>query len=446
MIAGKGFAQTASLVATWAGVPWLGVAEYPGAIQLHSDADIRENIEKVTFERIIEGLTKPAVQGTAGPAKRRAETAFRGTLDEVNSFFIEKGWTDRLPIVPPTAEKVEEFLKYTDHSADEEIGILPQANLRATARNIAVNAIMSGCRPEHMPVLIAAVKAVADPEFQLINIGSTGNKTPWLLINGPIVKQLGIQYGVGARSLGPNPVIGRAFHLILNNVGGFRYGETLMATWGGYIPFVLAEDEDACASIGWQPYHVEHGFEPGASTVTARTTVFWGGAARPTAWGNYTPSASSLASSILRLATVHQKRVVMSENSLRFGVQNMAATLVTPPTAKVLADAGYSKRGVAQYLWENTSITVREANMIMQNFTDFGLTVHELVKEGTLPEWFDLGPDETIPLFAGPELLDVVVCGDADKDKLMTLWSNYNRPITKQIELPGQLMLRQFHK
>ncbi|MBI2906704.1 MAG: hypothetical protein HYX92_03490 [Chloroflexi bacterium] len=445
VIALKTFVPTASLVASWAGVPDLGVVEYPGTIAFHTEAEIRENLEKLVLDRILERLSKPAGSpgegsGVAATGKNPEEIVFRGTFEEVNGFFLQKGWTDQLPVVPPTPEKVEQFLKYTDRSPDKEVAILPQANLRATPRNIAVNAVMAGCRPEYMPLLIAAVEAVGEPDFQLISIGSTGNKIPWLLVNGPIVKQLGIEHGVGARSRGPNPALGRALGLILNNIAGFRYGETLMATWGAYLPFVLAEDEDACDELGWEPYHVEHGFGRDTSTVTARTTVYWGGQARHTNWGDTsaTPPPAALAASVLGLATMHQKRQVMSENSIRFGARNNVAVLITLCTAKVLADAGYSKRDVAQYLWENTRITVAEANAIMQNFTSFGLTIHDLVKEGTLPEWFDVAPDETIPLFASVEPIDVVVCGDPNKDKLMSLWANYNRPVTRKIELPAR--------
>ncbi|MBI2909052.1 MAG: hypothetical protein HYX92_15520 [Chloroflexi bacterium] len=441
VVAGKGFVKTASLVATWAGVPDLPVAEYPGAIQLHADEEIRENIAQVTIDRIVAGLTRPARGGTAGAGGDQQAFLSTGTFEEVNSFFLKRGWTDMLPIVPPSVEKVAEFLKFTDYLPDAEIAILPQANLRATPRNIAVNAVMAGCTPEFMPLLIAAVKAVGEPDFQLINIGSTGNKTPWLLINGPIVKELGIEYGVGSRSQGPNPALGRALGLILNNIAGFRSGETLMATWGGALPWVLAEDDDACREMGWRPYNVERGFEEGSSTVTARTSVYWGGQGRYTSWGGDTQSAVSpktLASTVLQIAVMHQKRQVMVENTLRFGPRNMVAVLMTPPTARVLANAGYSKKDVERHIWENTRISVRDANRILQNFTDFGLTVHELVQEGSLPEWFDVGPDETIPFFSSADLLDVIVCGDADKDKIMSLWANYNRPVTKAIEFPAR--------
>ncbi|MBI2909497.1 MAG: hypothetical protein HYX92_17770 [Chloroflexi bacterium] len=435
VIASTTFVRTASLVASWLGMPDIGIAEYPSSMKLHAEAEIRENVGKVVLDRIIAGLTKPAGSPSVATGVGKPEKiVLKGTFDEVNSFFFERGWTDGLAIAPPTVEKVEEYLRYTDRSPDEGIAILAQANLRATPRNIAVNAIMAGCRAEFMPLLIAAVEAIEDPEFSLINLGSTGCKTPWLLVNGPIVKQLGIEYGIGLRSRGPNPAIGRALGLILNNIAGFRAGETLMGTWGYYLPFVLAEDEDACDAIGWEPYHVEHGFSRGASTVTARATVYWGGQGTP--GDPLGPSAESLPESILKVACRHQQRNTLTELSLHQGRRNQVAVLITPPTAKVLANAGYSKRDVAEYLWQNTRANVAEENWLMAAHYGRYHTIHDMVEDGTLPKWFDVGPQETIPMFASAHLLDVVVCGDAYRDKIMSLWSNYFKPATREIRLP----------
>ncbi|MBI2910289.1 MAG: hypothetical protein HYX92_21815 [Chloroflexi bacterium] len=440
--------KTAAVVASASGVSELGIAEYPGAIQLDSDARVRENLEKTVLDRIIAGLTGSAESPTATRAAGRTEeVVFEGDIDGVNAFFYKKGWTDGLGILPPTVERVEEFLEHAGRPPDEGIAVLPQANLIATPRNIAVNAIMAGCRPEFMPLLIFAVEAVGDPEFQLINLGSTGCKTPWLLVNGPIVKQLGIEYGVGLRSRGPNPVLGRALGLILNNIAGFRAGETWMGTWGYYLPFVLAEDEDACAEIGWKPYHVERGFDRGASTVTARSTVYWGGQGTPGGWAARSKAASpanlapppASAESILKVACKHVQRNTLTELSLLFGDRNMVAVLFTPPTAKVLASAGYSKRDVAEHIWKNARLTVAEENDVLQGYKGAGLTVHELVEKGTLPKSFDVGPEDTIPMFASADLIDVVVCGDAYRDKLMSLWCNYNRPVTREIRMPQRL-------
>ncbi|MFC1862149.1 hypothetical protein ACFLT4_03995 [Chloroflexota bacterium] len=384
-----------------------------------SEEKIKETVEKGLLDQIIEALTKPSeVRSAVTSHKKPGDVVFKGTFEEVNNFFYEKGWTDGLPIVPPTEEEVEKFLKYTDRSPDEEIAILPQANLRATPRNIAVNAIMAGCSPKYMPLLIAAVEAIGEPDFQLMDLGTTACNIPWLLVNGPIIKQLGIQHGVGLASRGPNTVIGRGFQLIVRNIAGFRPGETYMGTWGYFPPFVFAEDEDACDEMGWNPYHVEHGFSRGISTVTARTTMNWG----PQLLGAKGTDAEPILNQICEM----QNRITLSSRSLLFGPRSMATLLIAPPTASVIARGGYSKREVAEYVWKNTTIPRRKAVTLKGRYR--------------LPKEFDeMGPDEMIPLFAtaSPDVFDVVVCGDPWRDKAMNLWMIYNRPVTKEIKLPA---------
>ncbi|MBI2907318.1 MAG: hypothetical protein HYX92_06670 [Chloroflexi bacterium] len=428
--------KTANLIASFSGVSGLTIAGYPGAIALQTEAEIRESLENGVFDRIVEGLTRQPEGASAG-ADEADEMVFTGGLDEVNRVFYERRWTDGLAIIPPTVDRVEEFLKHTNRSADEAIAVLPQANLIATPRNIAANAVMAGCRPEFMPLLVAAVEAVADPHFQLMNLGSTGCKTPWLLMNGPIVKELGIEYGVALRSRGPNPVLGRALGLILSNVAGFKPGETLMGTFGYFLPFALAEDEDACEEIGWQPYHVEKGFSRDTSTVTARTTVYWGGQGTPGGWTSSRPGepVPPTAGSILEVACRHVERNTQAELSLKYGDRNMVTLLVTPPTARILAAGGHSKRDVAEYVWKHSRISVQDVNDILQAYKGDGPTVHELVQDGVLPASFDVGTRESVPLFVSPDLIDIVVCGDAYRDKMMSLWCNYNRPVTRPVEL-----------
>ena len=123
---------------------------------------------------------------------------FTGTLDEVNRYFADYQWSDGMAIIPPTVERVEEFLKYTGYAPHEEIAVLPLANLRATPWNIAVNAVMAGARPEYMPIIIAAVQAIGDPAFRLaVTGGSTHSFSTFYWVNGPLARQLGIDYGQG---------------------------------------------------------------------------------------------------------------------------------------------------------------------------------------------------------------------------------------------------------
>jgi hypothetical protein len=191
-------------------------------------AEIRAKVKSSLFDQIVAALTDPVnEERTASPAAWNArEIVCKGSLAEINRYFAEREWTDGLPIIPPTPQAIDEFLKYTDRDADETIAILPQANLRATPRVIAANGVMAGCRPEHMPILVALTEALGDERYNLNNIGTTWGIVPYLIINGPIVKELGIHSEEGLVSRGPNPALGRAMGLIIRNIGGYKPGRS----------------------------------------------------------------------------------------------------------------------------------------------------------------------------------------------------------------------------
>ena len=191
-------------------------------------------------------------------------------FEDVNELLYRLGLTDGLPIVPPTAMRIEAMLG----GRDPEHGLpdlLPPLRGRGTFRKLAMCAVMAGCRPAYFPILLAATEAVAQPEFNLFGIQTTtGNATPLLIVNGPIAQSCDLN--PGANALGPgahsNATIGRALRLILQNIGGAIPGYTDKATLGqpGKFTFCCAENEGASP---WEPLHVTRGYEAGQSTVTA---------------------------------------------------------------------------------------------------------------------------------------------------------------------------------
>ena len=184
--------------------------------------------------------------------------------------FYAKGWTDGLPIIPPTEDLVGETLRYTDRAPEETVVELPPRGGAATVEKIAVNAVMAGCMPEYLPVLIAAAKAVAEPQYNLYGRQTTTHPGAHLvIINGPIRGELGVNchrnvLGQGFRA---NATIGRALRLLLITVGGGVPGVTDMATHGhpGKYSYCIGEDEEGSP---WSPLHADRGFDPGTSTVT----------------------------------------------------------------------------------------------------------------------------------------------------------------------------------
>jgi len=167
----------------------------------------------------------------------------------------ELGWTDGLPVTPPTDERVIAMLKGTSRKPDEIVGRIPPNLAECTVEKVTINAVMAGCKPEYMPVLLAAIEAALEPVFTLHGVlATTYFSSPVIIVNGPIVKRIGMNSGINALGQGnrANATIGRALNLIVRNVGGGRPGEVDRATLGAPSKFTLcfAEDESDPA---WQP-------------------------------------------------------------------------------------------------------------------------------------------------------------------------------------------------
>ena len=178
-----------------AGIPNIRVAVYPGAIAVHPAEDVKKNIREVVFPQVIKLLTEPVDKvkiAARGTAANEDEPVFEGSFEEVNDYFHARRWTEGLPIVPPTAEKVAQFLKYTDRSPDDVLGTLHPSLRPATVRSIAVHGVMAGCLPAFMPVLVAIIETIADYRFHLEDAGSSAGWRPLIVLNGPVIKSIGI--------------------------------------------------------------------------------------------------------------------------------------------------------------------------------------------------------------------------------------------------------------
>jgi hypothetical protein len=200
------------------------------------------------------------------PPLVRAQDSF----DRVNDYFYEHGWTDGLPIVPPTEERVAAMLGgMPARAADDLVSVVPPRMGRATLHAVAINAVMAGCRPEYLPVVVAALEAVAEPQYGLAHRQTTTHAgAPLIIVNGPIAGRLRINGGRGLFGPGwrANATIGRALRLTLVNVGGA--GPAVDASQTGHpgkYTYCIAEHERANP---WEPLHVERGYARAASVVT----------------------------------------------------------------------------------------------------------------------------------------------------------------------------------
>jgi len=190
--------------------------------------------------------------------------------EKVYKEFLDRGWTDGLPVIPPTEEAVDRAVTFTGRNPQDVVASIPPRWGEATVEKIAINAVMAGCLPEYLPVIMAAIEAMAEARFNLFFVQTTTHPcAPLLIVNGPIAKNLGINCHSGA--FGPyyrsNATIGRAIRLILLNIGGAIPGTGDMATQGQpcKYSFCIAENE---AENPWEPLHVERGFKASVNTVT----------------------------------------------------------------------------------------------------------------------------------------------------------------------------------
>jgi hypothetical protein len=263
-----------------------------------------------------------------------------GPEDPFEELFA-RGVTDGLPVVPPTRARVEAAIAASGRSRDELIALVAPALGRATVERIAVNAVMAGCRPEYMPVVIAGVEALCDEGFSLVGIsGTTDAIAPVFIVNGPVRDVLGINSGAGA--LGPgyraNATIGRALRLVWVNLGGARAGAISMSTFGnpGRYACCFGEHEEASP---WPPLHVEHGFARDDSTVAAMP----GEPLQAVVDGQSRTAADVLDTVARSLEVVASHRTASLGDTL---------LLVSPMHARTIAADGWSKADVRRYLWE----------------------------------------------------------------------------------------------
>ncbi|MFM6831417.1 MAG: UGSC family (seleno)protein, partial [Novosphingobium sp.] len=201
----EGFLSQAYATRTGLGYPNMPVATIVGHPGAQSIVEIRRNAIEVTAAEVIANLTVQPDEVVLEPEPGAREIVFEGSFEEVNDFFYEREWSDGLPIVPPTPAKIAEFLSFTDRDPNETLGIVLPESRAVTIWSIAANGVMAGCRPEYMPILIALGEAMADPDYGVEHSGNTPGSETLIILNGPIIKQLGFNYTQGVLRDGFKP-------------------------------------------------------------------------------------------------------------------------------------------------------------------------------------------------------------------------------------------------
>jgi hypothetical protein len=433
VITNTGFAALARITAKATGINDLRVAQYPGSLGIDDLEKIEQRIASVLIDDIVEGLTTQS-EASAGSSVRWDPRAvvFAGTAKQINRHFANQDWTDGLPIIPPTTRRVEQFLKFVKEAPDDTIAVLPPSHRRAVPWTIAVNGVMAGCEPYHMPILMAAVRALADPGFNINNMGSTSALLPFVILNGPIVKQLGFESGSQSMSRGVNPVLGRAVGLIFKNIAGFSSGKNYMGTFGYPLVFTLAEDEDGSP---WESLHVEHGFPAETSTVTLAVTNNWGPAPSPTSTADKDGAQVTL--EVIARELVKKKRLYTFPGKGPHAEKALVTIAMSATLARSLAAAGYSKQAVKEWLCENTRMPLHEFEWVTRYTTaKERSSPRQKAEAGVFSAEYAGEPQDNVRLLAGPEMLHIVVCGDPNRNRLMTLEGGHADPAVKGIALP----------
>ncbi len=335
------------------------------------------------------------------------------SLDLINEYYLERQWTDGLPIVPPTEEKVSAMLEYLGKDGRQELGLMPPRYGHLTLEKIAINSIMAGCIPPYMPVVIAAVEAMLEPSFNLNAVqATTHSSAPLIAVNGPIRQEIGINSGANCFGQGwrANATIGRAIRLIMVNIGGAsptNMGD--LSTFGTPAKYTYCVGENEEESP-WAPLHVERGFPKGASTVT----IF--AAESPHNAMCRTPSTPEAL-----LETIVDSVVPMGSHSMCFTAETMI--VISPEPADLFHSRGWTKKDIRGYLFDHARQPVGK------------------LKRGggwptpQWPKWVDAKDDSClVPAAEHPEDFIILVAGGPGVHCLVIPPYGMSRSVTREIK------------
>jgi hypothetical protein len=385
------------------------------SVEVHNPSGLREDgtyVDEILQQMMAEtGLTKPPLAGQFPKTRLERVRIARDAQAEINDLYYRRGWSDGLPIVPPTRERVRAMLKGTDLPPEQVIGVLEPGRGQATVEKIAVNAVMAGCRPVHLPVVIAAVEAIADPAFNLLGVQTTDeNVAPLLIIGGPVAQELDVNGSFGA--LGPgwqaNACIGRALRLVMNNVGGAWPGVNCPSGLAQPGRYTLCLAENAAQSP-WPSLQVELGYAKNANTVT----VMRAESVINVTWG--LPELASVMGSLASAFSVSKGGKV--------------AVIVAPWVAQELAAQGWQKEDVRRYLYERGRISLAEWEESWS------------YRHAGVPEWArEAAGEGAIPPVRSPEDITVLVAGGhftIPQHAYLPTWGEACQ-ITREIKLPAR--------
>jgi len=386
----------ADLDAAPAAIAWADLPDWrPGCGSKHLDPEIHDKLQAEADDSPIRA--------------RRIEIA---SADDIAEFMFDQGFSDGLPLIPPTAERVIRMLAGTPRAPQDIVAIVPPNMAPVTVEKIAINAVMAGCKPEYLPVVIAAVEAVCTDEFNMHGVtATTMGASPVLVVNGPIRERIGMNMRLGA--LGPgsraNATIGRALRLVVRNVGGAQPGGVDRSTLSNPMKFTMCFPEWEEGSP-WDPLHVERGFKAEQSTVTVVAVE-----------GTLNMNTHSKEPNEL-LRVFAECMVHPASNEYCHGGEPWL--VLAPEHAEILKAGGLSKRDIKEHLWQLTRMPARH------------LSAKELLRAqaSRADEYGDIAPHTLLSLSRTPDDIWFIVAGGPGTHSVYVPCFGNSRAVTRVVE------------
>lgn len=360
---------------------------------------------------------------------------FIGTYRQVEEYFKEQGMTDGLPVVPPTKIKAEKFIGYTSYGYNDVVAVVNGREVKTY--QIAANAIMAGCSPEHLPVCIAFTEALSDSDY--LDSLRSGKLTPMMYVNGPAAHQIGIDNAQGMTYEEANLAIGRFMELALINLADIKRTNA----FGNIQPLVFSENDESCVNVGWKPHHVEKGYQLNDNVITAASFSMWG--------NNITP-ATDLPEEIMKVIAwdITEKNLgALGSASVEENAGTHRLIFITEPVAAALATRYKSKDSLESALVENARrpLWMRAYAYYYANtggaltksfdtvYNELKRTASEDAKTTASPPWMNgitySEIDTVAAMIKGNT--DIIVTGDGSRNKVQVMPGGIS--VTREVKL-----------
>jgi hypothetical protein len=413
----EGFERQALATGRGLGFDGLRLAVLRGHVDTQTSDDMVAAFISQTVDEVIRGLTDSvAVEGAVNTEPAAIDIVADGTIDEVHQLFVEHGWSDGSPFIPPTRQRVEALLAHAGHDAWKLLGVARPSGRDITLWSIAVNAVMAGVRAEQFPVLVAIAEALVDPHYGVEHSGNTTGADALVIVNGPSMADLGFNSTAGALRDGTqaNTSVGRWLRLFLRNVCGFTIDQHDKATFGNSSRVVLAEDHATLRSIGWPTTSEEFGLAKHDDAITIGRIN--SGMIIGSVFGS-TPEM------ILPYLADGLVRVTGWDLTHLFGLgrgQYRPVLVLSPLLANVFAKARWSKDDIRSALFQQARTPAWHFEKLIgewSNLTTGRRTLFDLAASGEIPTVFGESedPNRLVPIVSEPSKFLIVVAGDPNR-------------------------------